>query len=106
VRVTCLPGPCYSVCQPADSIYLDPEETARVTAGTVLAGTFQPSFCSFDNSDPVRRIDCELVSSGHDRRCSPFGLLVPQLNLISSMNKWLLPAASTGICLVFLVSAF
>ena len=34
-----------------------------------------------------------------------FGLLVPQLNLVSSMNKWLLPAASTGICLVFLVSA-
>jgi Peptidase family M28 len=34
-----------------------------------------------------------------------FGLLVPHLKLISSMNKWLLPAASTGICLVFLVSA-
>jgi hypothetical protein len=34
-----------------------------------------------------------------------FGMLVPLLNLISSMNKWVLPAASTSICLVFLVSA-
>jgi Peptidase family M28 len=33
------------------------------------------------------------------------GLLVPHLNLISSMNKWLLPAASSGICVVFLISA-
>ena len=34
-----------------------------------------------------------------------FGLLVPHLNLISSMNKWLLPAVATAICVVFLVSA-
>jgi hypothetical protein len=34
-----------------------------------------------------------------------FGLLVPHLNHISSMSKWLLPAVSTGICLVFLFSA-
>jgi Peptidase family M28 len=34
-----------------------------------------------------------------------FGLLLPHLNLVSSMKKWLLPAVSTGICLVFLISA-
>jgi hypothetical protein len=33
------------------------------------------------------------------------GLLSPDLNLISSMNRWLLPAASTVICLVFLTGA-
>ncbi len=31
------------------------------------------------------------------------GLLSPYMNLISSMNRWLLPAASTVICLVFLI---
>ena len=34
-----------------------------------------------------------------------FGLFVPHLNLISSMNKWVVPVAATAICLVFLVSA-
>jgi hypothetical protein len=33
------------------------------------------------------------------------GLLSPHLGLISSMNRWLLPAASLVICLVFLVGA-
>jgi hypothetical protein len=33
------------------------------------------------------------------------GLLSPHLNLVSSMNRWLLPAASTVICLVFLIAA-
>lgn len=33
------------------------------------------------------------------------GFLSPHLNLISRMNKWLLPAASTVVCLVFLIGA-
>lgn len=85
----------------------NPNETrSRKHLALVLAGTI-PAIILFIPIIQILFVGLTVSSSGLVMVVVAllFGLLVPQLNLVSSMNKWLLPAGAAGIFLVFLFSA-
>jgi Peptidase family M28 len=85
----------------------NPEETrSRKQLAVILAGTI-PAIILFIPIIQILFVGLNASSSALVMVVVALllGLLVPHLKLISSMNRWLLPVVSTGICLMFLISA-
>ena len=82
------------------------EKGSRKQLAVVLAGTI-PAIVLFVPIIQILFVGLTVTSSALIMVAVALllGLLSPHLNLVSSMNRWLLPAASTVICLVFLIGA-